>query len=120
LVLDGGKRAQLKGLADVPFVAFGARLDVVNGPNLAANSERLLRADRVAAGAGHGKRSDRVIAEVDGSAAEYDWRGRAVAADLRDPLGPHVVQGGRVRDVEAEQEDVSLLVADGPDRVVRR
>lgn len=59
-----------------------------------------------------------VAAEIDLGADEDDGGGGAVVADLRDPLGAHVVERRGADDTEADEEDVGLGVRQGSETVV--
>ena len=59
-----------------------------------------------------------VAAEIDLGADKDDGGGGAVVADLRDPLGAHVVKGRRAHNAEADEEDVGLRVRQGSQTVV--
>ena len=81
-------------------------------------STRLLRGHGRPPGLGQVRGRGRVDPEVRLAAAEDDGRGGAVPPDLADPLVLHVVERDGVGDVEAEQEDVGVVVGEGAHRVV--
>ena len=59
-----------------------------------------------------------VAAEIDLGANKDDGGGGAVVADLRHPLGAHVVKGRGAHDAKADEEHIGLRVREGPETVV--
>lgn len=59
-----------------------------------------------------------VLTKIELGTSEHDGGVGAVVGDLREPLGAHVLEGGRVDDRVGDQEDISLGVGQGAQAIV--
>ena len=119
LVFDGGQGADLERFGVVLVGVLGARLNVVQRFDLAADGERLLLTDRRSTGLAEVGDGQRIGSLLRLASAKDHRNVRPVSPELPDPLVLDVVERDGVRNLVAEEEDVGLLVRQRTHGVVR-